>query len=442
MALSRRQALRRGLAGAGLVIAGSWPIPAARAHARSRTAGYGRLVPDPDKILDLPAGFAYRVISRTGDPMDGGGTLPDRFDGMGLFAGSDGRTRLVRNSEQIGDVPHPIVAPPELTYDPVAQGGTTTVELDGDLNVVAEYASLGGTAVNCAGGVTPWGTWLTCEETGATVAEGYFSKDHGWVFEVDPVNTSNNLNPTPLEWLGRFPHEAAMIDPATGVVYLTEDAGDPNGLLYRATPTCPMKGYGSLRAGALLEALVATDGGTFVPDLSAYEEVGTTLTTTWAAIPDPHAVEAATRNQVEQVTRSRKFEGAWWNGTDGYVSCSYARLDDGSVAEHDGQVWRLDPVAGTLELVVRFGVNPDPAGDGFDAPDNVTVSPWGGLVLCSDGGEAQHLYTVSADGEPSIFARNARDRTEFAGAVFSAEGSTLFVNMYSPGLTLAISGPW
>jgi secreted PhoX family phosphatase len=274
------------------------------------------------------------------------------------------------------------------------------------------------------------------------VAEGYFSKDHGWVFEVDPLKAANNVDPTPLESLGRFPHEAAIVDPATGIVYLTEDAGDPNGVLYRAIPTRPLAGYGSLRAGATLEALVARDGGTFVPDLSVYEEIGTTLSATWAAIPDPRAAETATRNQLDQVTRSRKLEGAWWNGAAGYVACSYARLDDGSAAEHDGQVWRIDPVAGTLELVVRFGINTDPSGDGFDAPDNITVAPWGGLILCSDGGAAQHLYTVGEDGEPSVFARNARDTTEFAGVVFSADGATLFVNLYSPGLTVAIQGPW
>jgi secreted PhoX family phosphatase len=95
-----------------------------------------------------------------------------------------------------------------------------------------------------------------------------------------------------------------------------------------------------------------------------------------------------------------------------------------------------------MELVVQFEVNPDPASDNFDGPDNITVSPWGGLVLCSDGEGAQHLYTVNGEGEPAIFARNARDEGEFTGATFTADGQTLFVNLQQPGVTFAITGPW
>ncbi len=465
MALNRRQLIHRGAAGAGLVVIGnltSWfPASASTtgarrsggilATARRRTArswatGYGRLVPDPDTLLDLPEGFSYTIISQAGQPLTGvEGMLPDAFDGTALFE-IEGKRYLVRNSEQgyaeeDEPVEFPTLAAPEFTYDPAALGGTTTTELDADNNVVAEYVSLAGTAGNCAGGVTPWGTWLTCEETEDRTGDGGLTKDHGFVFEVDPVNTANNENPTPLEGLGRFAHEAVVIDPNTGIVYLTEDASGPNGLLYRATPTTPLGGYGSLRDGATLEALVALDGGSFVPDLSPYE-VGTVLDTEWAAIIDPLAEEVSTRSQLNRVTRSRKFEGAWWGEDAAYIVTSYARLDDGSVAEHDGQVWRLDPAANTMELVVRFDVNADPASDNFDGPDNITVSPHGGLILCSDGEGAQHLYTVNTDGEPSMFARNARDEGEFTGATFSADGETLFVNLQSPGTTFAIQGPW
>jgi len=352
----------------------------------------------------------------------------------------------VRNSEQsIAEEGEPAMFPtkaaPEYTYDPVALGGTTTTEIDADLNVVNEYVSLAGTNNNCAGGITPWGTWLTCEETEDTIDDG-FEQDHGFVFEVDPFDIENNKNPTPLEGLGRFAHEAVAVDPTTGILYLTEDASGPNGLLYRATPTNTTGAYGSLREGALLEALVATDGGSFVADLSEYSEIGTKLTTGWAAIVDPLAVEDSTRVQLNKATRSRKLEGAWWGNDAAYIACSYARNDDGSVGEHDGQVWKIDPAGSTMELVVQFGVNPDPASDNFDSPDNIAVAPWGGLILCSDGEGAQHLFTVSAEGEPEIFGRNARDESEFAGAAFSADGKTLFVSIQSPGTTFAITGPW
>jgi secreted PhoX family phosphatase len=464
MALSRRQLIHHSAAGAGLVIVGnlaSWfPATASasgarlprlvtsprRGSVRSWATGYGRLVPDPEALLDLPEGFSYTIISETGKPLTGAdGTLPDAFDGSALFE-VDGRRFLVRNSEQgyaeeDEPIEFPAVAAPEFTYDPSAMGGTTTTELDADNNVVAEYVSLAGTAVNCAGGVTSWGTWLTCEETEDVTGDGGLTKDHGFVFEVDPVNVANNENPTPLEGLGRFAHEAIAVDPSTGILYLTEDADGPNGLLYRATPTTPLGGYGSLRDGATLEALVAYDGGNFVPDLSPFE-VGTVLDTEWAAIIDPLAAEVPTRSQLNRVTRSRKLEGAWWGNDAAYIVTSYAYLDDGSVAEHNGQVWRLDPAANTMELVVRFDVNPDPASDNFDGPDNITVSPWGGLVLCADGEGAQHLFTVSPEGEPHIFAKNVRDESEFAGATFSADGQTLFVNLQSPGVTFAIHGPW
>lgn len=462
MALNRRQLIQTGAAGAGIVavgnlgalvpqVAGTAGTPAVTrrpasvadgARVVSRTRGYGRLVPDPAQLLDLPEGFGYTIVSEAGKPLTGtDGFIPDRFDGTAFFS-LDNRSFLVRNSEQEIESEYPALAAAQLVYDPAAEGGTTTVELDADHNVIDEYVSLAGTVDNCAGGLTPWGTWLTCEETDARTGDAGMTKDHGFVFEVDPLDPDHNVDPTPLEALGRFPHEAVSIDPTTGVVYLTEDANEPHGLLYRATPTTPLGGYGSLRDGAVLEALVASLDGAFIADLSEIIEVGAMLDIEWVEIPDPLAEEASTRVQVAKVTRSRKLEGTWWGNDAAYVAASYARIDDGSVEEHDGQVWKLDPVANTMELVVLFRVNADPESDTFDGPDNITVAPNGGLILCSDGEGVQHLWTVSPTGEPSMFGRNARDDGEFTGATFSTDGTTLFVNLQEPGVTFAITGPW
>jgi secreted PhoX family phosphatase len=444
MSHSRRELLQRSAAaGAGFVVAGNLTglftgAPAVAGAPGVR--GIGDLVPDPYGLLDLPRRFSYQIVSEVGDPI-ADGVLADRFDGTGVFAHRSS-TLLVRNHEQGNAATFPAVAAPELTYDPAALGGTSTLEIDRRGYKVAEYISLAGTYNNCAGGVTPWGTWLTCEETEVRAGANGQTRDHGFVFEVDPVRPERNSEPTPLEALGRFAHEAAVIDPRTGIVYLTEDASGPNGLLYRCLPERPLRGHGSLRAGGSLEAMRCTDGGTFVPDLSAYSEPGTVLRVGWVGVPDPLAVTASTRTQLPEVTRSRKFEGAWWGTTSGYIACSYARAADGSVGQHDGQVWRLDPARRTLTLDVHFGLNPDVASDIPDGPDNITVSPWGGLILAEDGAGVQHLHAVRPDGSVVMLARNARDDGEFTGVCFSSDRQTLFANLQEPGVTFAIAGPF
>jgi len=446
MTNTRRDFLRTGAAvGTGLFFAGNLTglFTGAPALAAGRPAGkgYGDLVPDPAGLLDLPNGFQYRIVSQVGDPMPGGGVVPDRFDGTAAYGGPSRSTILVRNHEQ-STRGVKAVAAPNLTYDPAAFGGTTTVALDRQENKTDEYVSLAGTNNNCAGGLTPWGTWLTCEETEAKALTSGMTRDHGFVFEVDALNPANNVNPTPLTALGRYAHEAAVIDPGTGVVYLTEDASNPNGLVYRCRPNDTSGRYGSLRAGGVLDAMRCTDGGTFVRDLSVYSQPGTVLTLGWVAVPDPLAAALSTRKQLTEVTRSRKFEGAWWGNGAAYIVASFARNSDGSVGQHDGQVWRLDPAAGTLTLDVHFGLNPDYASDNPDGPDNITVSPFGGLLLAEDGEGVQCVQAVAGDGSVAPLARNARDDSEFAGVCFSPDKKTLYVNLQQPGVTFAIKGPF
>jgi secreted PhoX family phosphatase len=456
VALTRRQLLTHTALGAGAFAIGN--MSSLLAASPAAAAGpLGDLVPDPAGILDLPRGFSYSIVSRAGDPLPGGGTTPGRHDGTATFPGPWFGTRLVQNHEIGSSDPTPTLAVPELTYDPKAKGGTTTLTLDRRNQRVDEYVSLAGTWSNCAGGRTPWGTWLTCEETeqkaGATA-----DKDHGFVFEVDPQIPSHNLNPTPLTALGRFAHEAVGVDPLRGDLYLTEDASGPNGLVYRFEPNDRSRSYGALRNGGKLSAMRCTQKGAHVPDLSVFTKPGTVLQVGWVPVPDPQAATTSIRKQLanDQVTRSRKFEGVWWGNAGlkertfpfgpsqqrAHIVCSFARTSDGSVAEHDGQVWGYDPESRTLTLELFLPLNQDVESDTPDGPDNITVSPYGGFFLAEDGLGAQHLLAVDTRGNVRPFARNRTSSSEFTGVTFAPDGETVFANIQDQGLCFAISGPF
>lgn len=446
--------LRTGGAGLALGLAGNTGAlfssnPTAGA-AGPRT-GYGPLRRDPDGLLDLPPGFRYTVLSREGEPMrSGGGLVASRCDGMGAFAepGTVG-TRLVRNHECSPTAEHAVPHVDAQTYDPGASGGTSTLVLDRHLAVTEEFPSLGGTAINCSGGISPWGTWLTCEETEDRAGDGPYTRDHGWIFEVDPFTPANNRDPFPLTDMGRFMHEAVAVDPATGVVYETEDAysGAPLGSFYRFLPNDTTQRYGALRAGGTLQALSAPE----VEDLSLVTEAGTTFTgIEWLTVPDPYATTTPTRAQdyPRPITRGQKIEGCWWAPEEGavYFVSSFARPEDGSLGAHDGQVWRYHPVDNTLTLTLIFtGSASDD--DVFEAPDNMCVSPYGGLMICEDSGGENYLIGTTEDGEPFTFARNRQELKEgttgeLAGVCFSPDGRVMFFNVYNPGTTFAITGPW
>ncbi len=454
MALSRRDLITRGaVAGVGVVAAGNLGalFGASPAAAAPRRRG---LVPDPDGLLDLPPGFRYSIVSAEGAPLIGqpGVNVPGRFDGTAAFDKRRGGSYLVRNHEQGGSAANPTVGlDASYVYDPGAKGGTSTIELDRMGRVVDEYVSLAGTFNNCAGGLTPWRTWLTCEETEQKIG-GAFTKHHGYVFEVDPADRRNNRNPAPITGMGRYAHEAVVVDPATGTCYLTEDAGSPNGLVYRYVPVAPLGGLGSLHQGGALTAMRARYGGTLAPDLSAFTEPGSVLTVEWAPVPDASAlVKGSTRKQFDYagfpaqeggpITRSRKFEGMWWGNGRAYIVTSFARLSDGSVGEHDGQVWSYHPPTSTLRLEVILAVSPDTDQPG-DGPDNITVSPFGGLILAEDGEGVQYLLAVDEQGETQPLARNALNDSEFAGVCFSPDNRTLYASVQTPGTTYAIRGPF
>ncbi|MFG3045545.1 alkaline phosphatase PhoX [Streptomyces sp. NPDC048241] len=467
MSITRRDFARTTAAtGAGVVLAGSVGALATAPQALAATdldgaedahghpgIGYGPLVPDPDGILALPAGFSYRVVTYSGRTrLDSGEPTPSNHDGTAAFAGPRGAVLLVNNHELKGpraDWEHPVPLTEGLVYDPAAAGGCTVVEVRRDH--VAEWVGIAGTSTNCAGGSTPWGTWLTCEETEDRAGQNGMTKDHGYVFEVDPADRRANRAPKPLKALGRYAHEAVVADPKRGHLFLTEDASGPNGLLYRWTPPEGFHhGRGRLRtladdAGTLQAFRCFDSGGRYVDDLSRATRTGTVYGVDWVDVPDRDARTVPVRKQFteDQVTRARKLEGMWWGDGGVYVVSSYAREE--SPVQHDGQVWFYDPRRRTLTLKVLLGT-----GGEFDGPDNITVSPYGGLVIAEDGEGEQHLFGATESGRTYPIARNelntgtesAPAYSEFTGVTFSPDGHTLFANIQEPGIMLAITGPW
>ncbi|MFF8501030.1 alkaline phosphatase PhoX [Streptomyces anulatus] len=447
---TRRQVLAGSGAAAAIAFTGAFSELFAGTAAARGHDGYGPLVPDPDGLLDLPKGFRYRVLSREGDPLRSGeGPVPSNHDGMAALPGRHGRVHLVRNHENRHTAKIGVPTVEGLTYDPMAKGGCTSLELDGRNKVLGERVAIAGTAVNCAGGPTPWRTWLTCEENEDKAGTNGYTKDHGFIFEVDGADP-RRTGAVPLTAMGRFQHEAIAVDPKSGIVYETEDAFDkPFGLFYRFLPEKPLGGTGSLRAGGALEAMRVPG----VPDLSAVRETGTRFDRIeWVPVPDPLAAQTPIRFQdfgPKGVTHAQKLEGCYWGGSSVYFVSSFARSDEGSAADHYGQVWRYEPKKRRLTLVVIFGPDTDIQLPG-ESPDNICLAADGGLMVCEDGGGAQHVLGVTRRGEVYTMARGRQnigtpeepEWGEFAGVAFSPDGSTMYVNCYTPGTTFAVTGPW
>lgn len=411
-------------------------------QARSEVPGYGPLVRDPNNLIDLPKGFSYRVISRFGNIMDDGFLVPSAGDGMGAFAAGKGKVALVRNHElnirdgRFGPFPGK-VADDFAAYDRGKDGmplpgGTTTLIYDLESQrVEKQWLSLSGTLRNCAGGITPWGSWLTCEEN-VTRAGDTVGKDHGYIFEV-PSGHMGLVNPVPLKAMGRFNHEAACIDPRTGIAYLTEDRDDS--LLYRFLPNAK----GELAKGGKLEALVL-DG---IGDSRNWSEATVvrdkSYSARWIPLDNPEAPEDDLRKRgaAKGATLFARGEGIWWGNDELYFTCT-----DGGSAKF-GQIFRLRPdVAGEADKLDLFYESTD--GGAYNYGDNLCVMPTGHLMVCEDQYTDitdNHLRGITPAGKAYTFAKS-RVQTEFAGACFSPDGSTLFVNLMWPTMTLAITGPW
>jgi secreted PhoX family phosphatase len=408
---------------------------------RGHTAGYGPLFPTEDRttglpLLALPQGFKYLSFGWTGDALADGTPTPAAHDGMAAFAAGNGLVRLVRNHERGAGTPF---APGTATYNPAAGGGTTTLLFDAHKGeLVSAEASLSGTIRNCAGGLTPWGAWLTCEETMET-----HTLPHGYVFEVPADGLGD---PRPIRDMGRFSHEAVAVDPATGCVYETEDAGARSGF-YRYVPHVP----GQLHFGGELYMLKVR--GANNTNLGASYAHGTTFGVEWVRIARPDNPAAGTpgtfvwaQGQAQGAATFARLEGCWY-GNDAKI---YVVSTSGGIGQ--GQVWEYDPRAETIALLFQ-----SPGAAVLNAPDNICVSPRGGLVLCEDGSGEEFMHGLTVDGEIFPFARNTAvlpeayntfvaagsyTGSEWAGACYSPDGKWLFANLQSPGVTFAITGPW
>lgn len=431
----------------------------ARGDARDLlTAGYGALRPVKDQttgleLLRLPEGFSYQSYGWVGDPMDDGTPTPGVHDGMAVTFDEDGTIIMSRNHE-IAETGQPIGGP-GITYDQRATGGCTNLEFNTDRGEwVKAWPSMSGTVRNCAGGPTPWGTWLTCEETTLGPGDEYggktfdYAQTHGWVFEVQPQGESD---PRPIKGLGRLWHEALAIDPATGIVYETEDRTDAG--LFRFVPNKP----GQLHEDGKLQMLGVKEH----PVLKNGLQIGQTFDIHWVDIEDAERADRPGTYDHQGVHGQgvdaggsifNRLEGAWY--ADGRV---YITSTEGGDAKK-GQVWEINPGEQTLTLVFE-----SPGRHVLDMPDNLCVSPRGGIVLCEDGKNVPlRLHGLTPDGRLFAFVANMTDfstqpykrdvsgrtfdvdyrNSEWAGATFSRNGKWLFANLQRPGITFAITGPW
>lgn len=458
---ARREFLRRSAAlglGAGLPMASLFGLAGCRTRA-SRAAstsaiGYGPLRPVADEstglpLLKLPEGFRYRSFGWSGEPL-AGGLMPGAHDGMGVVASHGSRCTLVRNHEIITSAGS--FGDPRLHYDAPAAGGCVAFDFDVDTGLASNFRTvLSGTLQNCAGGVTPRGTWLSCEEMTFDPRSGRddrgrprpeLGKAHGYVFETFP---DGRRAPEIITGMGVFKHESAATDPRTGHVYLTEDGRSLSGF-YRYMPNDRDR----LAAGGHLHMLAVAGR----PDLRTGVEIGARFDVRWVAIPepermgtDPAAQDAAVAAQGLQAGGSgfARLEGCYVHG-DAIFFTSTSGGERGR-----GQIWVYRPREETLTLLyeVRERV-------ALDYPDNLCVTPRGALLINedNDSGDPQRIIGMDAEGntfalaESNVVLRGERGfkgdfrYEEWCGVCFSPDGRWLFANCYAPGFTVAITGPW
>jgi uncharacterized protein len=475
--VARRTFIRAGVLGTAMasaalmdrnLTAGAEMLHSKLLTVRPRSVGLVEAGPE----LALPPGFTYKTFGEFGTAMSDGFITPPIHDGMGVFGAGGGKLRIVRNHElgEGNDIPAgTVIGDPATAWDRKAPGGTVTLQVDATTaKLESHWISLNGTDTNCAGVQTPWGTWLTCEETVAGVNSGR-SRPHGFVFEVDP-GADQALLTTPYRKLGRFLHEAGAADPNTGVVYLTEDEG-PDGF-YRFVSNDP-GAHPDLRSGTLQMLRVK---GQPKYNTIVGQTVGAVLEVDWVTIGDP--TPDNTEDDASAVFKQGRAKGAAkFLGGEGCTyrdgSAIFGSSDGGDAGL--GQIWEYTPTddigeldeEGTLVLLFE-----SPDGQTLDGPDNLATSPQGAIVIAEDGNlRSNFVRALRSDGSLITIAENlvgvqrhyleasgklydptvpddgasAGDGigfSEFAGPRFSPDGKWLFVNIQVPGITCAITGDW
>lgn len=412
----------------------------------------GPLQVDPNGVIDLPKGFSGIIIQTSGDTMSDGFPMPGQPDGMTCHIDKDGNYVLLRNHELAtkswckrrgiaeelykDDIPN--------KYRPTLQGGVSRVVIDqqklqrafaGDSQspILSSNMVLAGTYFNCAGGWVKDG-WITCEETD--------EPDHGYAFHTK-VDDAEIVDPTArrIDNWGRLKREGVSIDTDTGIVYMTEDHQD--GCLYRFVSADPENIYGPGK----VQAMVLAEQQNTDPKAPLAEKQ--TFATTWVDIDDPSASQKTCRQQGAERGASKftRVEGSVWDGQYLWFIASCG----GPLGA--GQIWRYDPQAQKTMLFTQVTDRKV-----LSMPDNVTLTPWGDLLVAEDNYNAeggithQHLRIISRTGKIHDFARNPQNNAvgsskapggEFTGVCFSPDNKVLFVNIQYPRhITVAVTGPW